>query len=136
MNKFQNLKFTSLDDFFNFLPAKELEIVLALRELVFSAIPNCKEKLSYNVPFYSVNKAICFIWPGSVPWGNKVKQGVEIGFAYGSLLTDIGYLNIGTRKRVAIKTLYSIKDIDANLLSQLLLEAYAIDKLKLNAKFI
>lgn len=78
-NSFQPVAFTNVRDFFAYLPPEELEVVELLRTIVLESIPDCKEKLAYNVPFYYRYSRICFIWPGSVPWG-KPKPGVEIGF--------------------------------------------------------
>jgi hypothetical protein len=29
-------------------------------------MPDCKEKLAYNVPF--ITSRICYIWPATIPW--------------------------------------------------------------------
>ncbi|MEI7802655.1 MAG: hypothetical protein WCI97_08430, partial [Bacteroidota bacterium] len=69
--KMQNVSFNSVDEFLEFLPADELKIVEVLRKIIFNAVPDIKEKLSYNIPFYSRHKNIFFIWPASVLWGTK-----------------------------------------------------------------
>lgn len=91
-------------------------------------LPDAKEKLSYNVPFYSRFTRICFIWPGSVPWGKTKKKGVELGFCRGNLLSDPSYLNINGRKEVYIKTFCSTKDIDVDKVRELLFEATVVDE--------
>lgn len=129
MNKFQPVNFADLNDFFAFLPKEELQIVKALRELILECIPNAKEKLSYNVPYYSINKRICFIWPGSVPWGGT-RKGVMLGFAYGKQLTDEwNFLEWGERKTVGAKTYLNTKQVfqDADIIKTLLFEAVEID---------
>lgn len=128
MNKFQNVSFNNVHQFLAYLPDGELKMVEQLRELVFECIPAVKEKLAYNVPFYYRYLRICFIWPGSVQWGSKPKEGVEFGFCKGNLLSDPSYLNIGNRKEVYIKTFYSLKEIDWDILRQLLFEAVVIDE--------
>lgn len=128
MNKFQNVSFNSIGDFLDYLPENELEIVEELRSLVYECIPDVKEKLSYNVPFFKRNRTICFIWPASVPWGNVPKKGVQLGFTSGHLINDFaGYLNMGTRKSVAIKTFYSLDEIEADLVRAYLFEALEVD---------
>jgi hypothetical protein len=135
MNKFQPFSFSTINDFFSFLPDEELKITESLRELVLECIPDVKEKLAYNVPFYSRYSRICFIWPGSVPWGKTIKQGVEFGFCRGHLLSDASYLNKGARKEVYIKTFHSLKEIDPEIMRRLLYEAVIIDEgLVLNKK--
>jgi hypothetical protein len=128
MNKFQPFSFKNVNDFLGTLPEDELKITEALRALAFECIPDVKEKLGYNVPFYSRYSRICFIWPGAVPWGKKIKKGVELGFCKGNFLADPSYLNIGNRKEVYIKTFYSLKEIDQDVVRQLLYEAAVIDE--------
>jgi len=127
LNKFQPIDFQDLDDLFAFLPTEELEIVKALRLLVYECIPEVKEKLSYNVPFFRVKKTICFIWPGSVPWGGTF-EGVQFGFTKGHLLlNEDNYLAAGKRKYVRTITFSSIKEIDFERLRLLLYEANIVD---------
>lgn len=128
MNQFQDVRFRNINDFLDYLPDDELKIVEALRNLVFECIPDAKEKLAYNVPYYYRHSRICFIWPGSVPWGKNTKKGVEFGFCKGHLLSDPSYLDTGNRKEVYIKTLYSVKEIDWDIMRQLVYEAVIIDE--------
>ena len=128
MNKFQPFSFKTVDEFLASLPDDELKITQVLRALALECIPDVKEKLGYNVPFYSRYSRICFIWPGSVPWGKTIKQGVELGFCKGNLLADPSYLNIGDRKEVYIKTFYSLKEINQDVIRQLLYEAAIVDE--------
>jgi hypothetical protein len=127
MNSFQDVNFRNVQEFLDHLPEEELKIVEYLRELVLQCIPDVREKLSYNVPFYYRHSRICFIWPGSVPWGKKKKIGVELGFCRGHLLSDPSYLNRGTRKEVFIKTFPSVKEIEVEKVKELLYEAVVID---------
>lgn len=122
MNRFQPIDFQDLDDLYEFLPEDELRIVKLLRNLVYECIPEVKEKLSYNVPFFRLKKTICFIWPGSVPWGGTF-EGVQFGFTQGHLLSHDGYLEAGKRKYVRIKTFKDHKEIDFERLRTLLYEA-------------
>ena len=79
-------KFKSLIDFLEFLPEEERIIVDVLREIIKENLPaNCKEKLSYNVPFFYGKKGICIIWPSTIPRGG-IKNGVLLGFWYGCKL--------------------------------------------------
>ncbi len=127
MNKFQPIDFQDLDDLYDFLPPNELQVVKALRQLVYECIPEVKEKLSYNVPFFRKRRTICFIWPGSVPWGSTF-EGVQFGFVKGHLLlNEDGYLEAGKRKYVRTKTFKSIQEVDFEKLRLLLYEASLID---------
>jgi uncharacterized protein YdhG (YjbR/CyaY superfamily) len=129
-NKMQEVDFKSIDEFLAFLPEDELVIVERLRKLVFYCLPEAREKLSFNVPYYYHHRNFCFIWPASVTWGkNKTYEGVRFGFAYGHQLTDeIGYLDKGGRKQIYWKDFTSIKEIDAELLKTYIYEAIYIDE--------
>ena len=134
--KMQNVNFADVEEFLAFLPEDELKIVERLRKIVFSCIPDCVEKLNYNVPFYKMHSNICFIWPSSVTWGENMKQrGVRFGFTNGYLLTDeTGYLDKGGRKQVYWKDFYSLKEIVTELLKAYIFEAALIDEEKMREK--
>ena len=125
----QNVKFNSITQFFDFLPENELDLVEYLRDIVFRCIPDAKEKLAYNVPYYSRFKNICFIWPASILWGKKkTYEGVRFGFTQGHLLTDdSNCLERGARKYVYWKDYPEIKQINVSLLEAFLFEAAVID---------
>jgi len=130
--KFQTFKFRSVQEFLDYLPSEQLDIVIQLRDLIFETLPNVKETLAYNVPFYRLQKRIAFIWPGAIPWGKHTKPGVELGFTLGYLLPENKYLNKGNRKEVHIKTMYTVKDIEVATIRQLLLQSAELDQLKNN----
>ena len=125
----QNVSFKNVEEFLDFLPDKEREIVDYLRENIFECIPDCKEKLSYNVLYYYKHSRICFIWPASVPWGNVKMAGVQLGFCRGNLLhDDIDYLEKGSRKQVYSKTFFEIAEIAVDLLRAYLFDAVEVDE--------
>jgi hypothetical protein len=126
-SRFQPIAFSHVHDFLAYLPPDELDMVELLRTIILESIPDCKEKLAFNVRFYYRYSRLCFIWPGGVPWG-KTKEGVEIGFCKGHLLSDSSYLNVGGRKEVFIKTFQNKKEINVNKLRALLYEAAFIDE--------
>jgi hypothetical protein len=128
-NKMQAVDFKDVAEFLDYLPEDELEITKELRRIILDCLPNCKEKLSFNVPFYSINKSICFIWPASVLWGNKKSYtGVRLGFSYGALLNDEeNYLDQGNRKQVCYRDFTHINQVDEAFLSTYLYEALHID---------
>ncbi len=126
---FQNgIKFYSMVEFWEYLPSEERLIVDHLRQIVLTTLPcSCKEKLTYNVPYYYGKKRICMIWPASVPWGG-IKSGVLFGFCYGNKLKDVdAYLTHGTNKQVFYKIFNSITEIDQTALIDLLNEAVELD---------
>lgn len=125
----QNVHFSSVDDFLEYLPERERIIVDILRELVLETIPEASEKLAYNVPYYYRHSRVCFIWPASVPWGKVKLNGVQLGFCNGSLINDdSGYLERGDRKYVLAQTFTDPADIDIDLIRTYLYDAVAIDE--------
>jgi len=128
MNKFQNVSFRSLGDFFDYLPENELRVVESLRDLILDTLPEPKEKLSFNVPYYQCYRNVCFIWPGSIGWGG-VKDGVLLGFVQGHLMMDDEhYLEKGNRKYVRTRRFCQRQEIDFDKVRSLLHEAAAIDE--------
>lgn len=126
----QNVQFRRVEELLDWLPPEELAIVNAIRHQIFDCIPWAKEKLSYQVPFYSGKKTICFLWPGSVWWGSKqTYTGVQLGFTQGHLLTNPeDYFEKGTRRQVITKVFKNTKEIDIEKIRTTLFEAAAIDQ--------
>lgn len=135
MNKRQNsfqkgIKFEGIDDFFEYITPEEKRIITYLRSLIQECLPPYKEKLTYNVPFYYVNRRICFIWPGSVPWGG-FKTGVMFGFCYGNLLNDeLDFFSTNVTKVIRYKIFHTVDEIIAHehVLKTYLFMAVEIDE--------
>jgi hypothetical protein len=126
--KMQDVSFSDISEFLDYLPDDERRIVEVLRNLVLDCIPACREKLSYNVPYYSRKANICFIWPGSIGWGGVTNQGVRFGFTRGHLLRDeIAFLDKGNRKQVYWRDYFNVSEIDPDLLKAYIFEAVEID---------
>jgi len=103
-------------------------IVDVLRGIVKSNLPaTCKERFSWNVPYFYGNKGICIIWPATIPRGG-ITSGVLFGFWYGNQLTDTqSFLTQGTNKQVFYKIYQSVDDIVEPPLARLLKEAAKLD---------
>ena len=127
----QNVKFNSLVEFIDFLPQQERQITLLLQDIIKTTLPEVKEKLSYNVPFYKLRKNICYIWPASILWGkSKSYEGVRLGFNYGYLIDPMStYLNLGNRKNVAW-----IDITELELINELKIKHYLIESQKFDFK--
>jgi hypothetical protein len=124
----QNVSFRDLEEFWEFLPDDELRMTERLRNLILECIPDVKEKLSWNVPFFSRHATICFIWPGSISWGNVTNKGVRLGFNKGYLMhDDLGFLNAGKRKQIYWQDFLHVKEIDHDLIRAYLMEAVILD---------
>lgn len=122
-------KIKSLVQLYQLLPAHERIMVDVLRQIVQHHLPDdCKEKISYNVPFFYGNKGICIIWPATVPRGG-INKGVLFGFWYGNRLKDEdGYLTRGANKQIFYKIYHDADEIDETALAKLLREAVAVDR--------
>ncbi len=122
------MRITNLTDLFTILPEEERIIVDVLRQIIRETLPEyCREKISYNVPFFYGNKGICIIWPSTVPRGG-IKQGVLLGFWYGNKLGDRDrFLSRGTNKQIFYKIYHSAEEIDERPIKKLLKEAVKLD---------
>ena len=125
-----SIKIRSLVQLFEVLPENERIMVDVLRQIVIENLPaRCKEKISFNVPFFYGNKGICIIWPASIPRGG-FKQGVLLGFWFGNKLEDKDhYLTHSTNKKVFYKIFQSVDNIEEEPIKKLLKEALRIDDL-------
>jgi hypothetical protein len=123
------MKIRNLVELFSILPEDERIIVDVLRQIIIEALPEyCKEKISYNVPFFYGNKGICIIWPSTVPRGG-IKNGVLLGFWYGYKLNDAdGFLSRGTNKQIFYKIYQTPEELDEKPIKKLLKEAIRLDK--------
>jgi len=122
------MKIETYLDLFAILPEDERIMVDVLREIVRETLPsNCREKISYNVPYFYGNKGICIIWPSAIPRGG-IKKGVFFGFWYGNRLNDIdNFLTHGTNKQIFYKIYLSPEEIDDKPIRKLLAEAVRVD---------
>jgi len=123
-------KITSLVQLMQLLPENERIIVDVLRQIVTENLPaGCREKISYNVPYFTGKRGICIIWPASVPRGG-FKQGVLLGFIHANRMNYAdNYLTKGTNKQVYYKIFKSPEKINEKAIVKLLREAVLIDKL-------
>ena len=123
------MKRNTLVQLYELLPENEKMIVDILRQIIIENLPpECREKISYNVPFFYGNRGICIVWPAAVPRGG-IKEGVLLGFWYGNQLNDVDhYLTHGTNKQIFYKIYKSPEEIDDAAIVKLLEEALRIDK--------
>src|SRR5450631_2380693 len=113
---------------YELLPEDERLITDVLRQIIIdNLLSHCKEKISYNVPFFYGNKGIAIIWPASIPRGG-IKKGVLLGFWYGNKLKDEDkYLTNGTNKQIFYKIFTDVEQIDEKAICKLLNEAVEVD---------
>ena len=122
------MKIRSVAELYPILPEEERIIVDVLRQIILEMLPsNCREKISYNVPFFYGNKGICIVWPATVPRGG-IKSGVLMGFWYGNKLKDEDrFLTHGTNKQIFYKIYQRAEEIDDKPIKKLLREAIKLD---------
>jgi len=114
---------------YELLPEHERLITDVLRQIIIDNLPSyCKEKISYNVPYFYGNKGIAIIWPSTIPRGG-IKKGVLLGFWHGNKLKDEdNYLTHGTNKQIFYKIFTNVEEIDERAIGKLLEEAITLDK--------
>lgn len=123
-------KIESLIQLYDVLPENERIITDVLRQIIRQTLPkDCREKISFNVPYFYGNKGICIIWPAEIP-GGGIKKGVLLGFWYGNRLDDVDhYLTHGTNKQIFYKIYQTAEEIDELAIVKLLNEAVRVDRL-------
>ncbi|NET34010.1 MAG: DUF1801 domain-containing protein [Cyanothece sp. SIO1E1] len=124
-----SIRIRSLIQLFEVIPEEERILVDILRQIVLEKLPSyCREKISYNVPYFYGKKGICIIWPAGIPRGG-IKEGVLLGFWQGYRLQDEDqYLDRGTNKKIFYKIYRSPEEIDEGAIHKLLQEAIALDQ--------
>lgn len=110
------------------LPEEQRIITDVLRQIIIETLPEyCKEKISYNVPFFYGHRSICLVWPAAVPRGG-IKEGVMLAFWYGNRLRDKNkFLTHGTNKQIFYNIYLSADEIKERPLKQILKEAAELD---------
>jgi len=122
-----SIKIRSINDLYEVLPEDERIIVDVLRQII-KAHTNCKEKISYNVPYFYGNKGVCIVYPSFIP-RSGIKSGVLLGFWFGNRLKDAdNYLTRGTNKKIFYKIFLSVAEIDEKAIVKLLKEAVKLDE--------
>jgi Domain of unknown function (DU1801) len=122
------MKIKYLPGLYAILPPEERIIVDVLRQIILEHLPGyCREKISYNVPYFYGNRGICIIWPATIPRGG-IKKGVLLGFWQGYRLYDKdGYLTKGTNKKIFYRIFTKPGEIDDRPIKKLLKEAIRVD---------
>ena len=121
-------KIKSILQLYDAIPEHQRIIVDVLRAIVTEQLPAyCKEKISYQVPYFYGHKGICIIWPAAIPRGG-IKKGVLLGFWYGNKLADVdNYLTHGTNKQIFYKIYNDVDEINVKAIIKLLKEAVKLD---------
>jgi hypothetical protein len=125
------MKIKRVEELLEKITEEEWLVLDVLRGIIKDKLPDyCREKISYNVPYFYGNKGICIIWPSSIPRGG-IKEGVLLGFWQGNKLNDIDrYLERGTNRKIFYKIFKNVNEINIGAIEKLLEEAILIDKMK------
>ena len=104
------------------LPAELRPVFRQLRNIILSASPQIEEKLVYNIPFFYGKKRIFYL--------NPLKNGVDLGFCDGYLISE--NLVLETKNRTHVRTIFysNTAEIDEEILRPLIYEAIIIDQIK------
>ncbi len=103
-------------------PSELRPILKKLRYLILSAAPQITEKLVYNIPFFYGKKRIFYL--------NPLKDGVDLGFCDGYLISDNPVLERKSRSQVRTIFYCHPAEIDEEVLLPLIHEAIIIDQNK------
>jgi len=63
----ESIKIRSLVQLYEVIPDDQRTIVDVLRQIIIENLPKaCKEKISFNVPYFYGKKGICIVWPAAI----------------------------------------------------------------------
>lgn len=117
------------EEFISGLPRDEQLIVRYLRMVILEASPRFREKLAYGVPYFYLNRRVCFLWPASAPMGPSHAK-VIMGFCYGNKLSnEHGLLLKEGRKQVYMLPISSLEEINLPALRETIQEAILVDEM-------
>lgn len=112
------------------LPEEERAMTTVLRNIVLEVNPSFEEKFAYGVPYYYINKRVCFVWPTSVP-RSGFKSGVILGFSNGVILKKkFDIISCGTCKVVGWIQYHNLKEIKSNIIQDILTEAIILQEMQ------
>lgn len=101
-------------------PAKFHPIYKKLREIILNEIPQIQEKLAYGIPFFYLKKRILYFAPK--------KNGIDLGFCDGFLLSNHPILEIKDRSQVRTIFFDRLENIKEEILIPLIHEAVLVQK--------
>lgn len=120
----------SIENFINILPQAEKEITFSLRKIVLSTNPYFEEKFAYGVPYYYIQKRVCFIWPASIP-RSGFKAGVMFGISNGVVLKKkFDVISCGNCKVVGWLRFHKLSEIKPKIIKEILLEAIVFQEMQ------
>lgn len=104
-----------------------IPIVIRIRSIIKSTIPDIEEKLSYGVPFFYHHGPLCYI--------NVRKKCIDLGFTKGYALSNKqGVLESKNRKQVPTISFYNESEIDELTIKEILFKAATLNEFKFYTK--
>ncbi len=98
-----------------------IPVFFKIRSILINTLPGIKEKISYGIPFYYYCGPLCYI--------NVRKNFIDLGFTKGyALIKRLNTLDMKNRKQVASMKFYREKEINENLIKEVLIEAASINE--------
>ena len=110
---------SAVDLYFANLAEPQKEVMLLLRNLIISSIPDLGEGLKWGLPWYWKNENICYL--------ASYKNHVDIGFAKGIFLDDPDNLLVGKGKEMRHVKINTAADVSKQKIIRLLKAAARID---------
>lgn len=112
---------TDVENFIEEQTERRKEILMYLHQFI-TTYPNVVAKIRYRVPFYYQRSWICYLNPIK-------KDGIELAFLRGNELSnEQGILNSKGRKQVSGIEIFDVKEINEEILNEILQEAFILDE--------
>ena len=112
------------------LPGEEKKMMILLRDVILEINPAFEEKFAFGVPYYYLNKRVCFIWPTSIP-RSGLQEGVIFGLCNGVILKKkFDIISCGSNKVVGWIQYYSAKEIKPQIIKDILTEAIIFQEMQ------
>lgn len=125
MPRTPNRRSRDVSDYLRRTPKQMRELMVILREVIHSSIPDVTESMKFGVPFYSMNGLLCYLNP------LKTKDGIYIGFVKGYRMSDEAGVFVGQELKQIRHIVYrKPSDVKRRLLKAYLQEALILNMMK------
>ena len=108
-------KLDEVTDYIDEAPEPQKHILLKLRDLIFTVVPNSTEQFKWNQPTYATEKDYCYL--------KYTKNHVNLGFTDRGKLNDPNSLLEGTGKKMCHIKVNAIEDVNQAELTPMIKQA-------------
>lgn len=113
----------SIEEFISSLPENQKDITIRLKEIILETNPSFEEKFAYGVPYYYLNKRVCFVWPTFI-LRSGFKSGVIFGISNGVMLKKkFDIISCGSCKVIGWIQYNTLKEVKPKIIKDILAEA-------------